>query len=63
MKTITKCKNLPELLSTIEKKVKDALVYNININTTTYEVTCEDTSELMSEYYKSKTAENNFTGD
>jgi hypothetical protein len=51
------------LLALIEKKVKDALVYNININTTTYEVTCEDTSELMSEYYKSKTAENNFTGD
>ena len=63
MRTVTKCRNSVELLALIEKKVKDALVYNININTTTYEVTCEDTSELMSEYYKSKTAENNFTGD
>ena len=62
MRTVTKCKNLPELMATIEKKVRDALVYEVKINTNTYEITCEDTSEIMSQMYKDNVS-GKYTGD
>jgi hypothetical protein len=62
MTTKIQCKNIDELMKTIEKNVKDGTVYNININTTTYEITVDDCSALMKGYYASKES-GSYTGD